>query len=182
MHSTVFAPLQNERFRVAIGAGVFSDRRPLFSAGKRDASVERRDIAGGGAVAIPVGHDVETEVDYIQLRSGAAVTAEIATVPGEIYPELVNGGISRFAGADYPEASFEPTLRPNFHSRYQFVFGLANDELGYLIPKAEWDSELPWLQDRARPWYGELNSLGPDAPAAVMRALLKIMAAPAAKD
>jgi hypothetical protein len=103
------------------------------------------------------------------------LVAEIATVPGEIYPELVNDGIARYAGADYPDAPFEPTLRANFRSRYQFVFGLANDELGYLIPKAEWDSEPPWLQDHPKPWYGEINSLGPDAPAAIMRALQQLM-------
>lgn len=177
-HSTVFAPLQNDRFRMAIGAGIFGDRRPLFSAETRDTFVERRAVAGAGEVPIPLGHDVQTEVDYIQFRSGTTVLAEIATVPGEIYPELVNGGISRFAGADYPDAPLEAALRPNFRSRYQFVFGLANDELGYLIPKAEWDSDPPWLQNRTRPWYGEVNSIGPDGAAAIMKAFMRIMPAP----
>jgi hypothetical protein len=174
-HETVFAPLQNDRFRLAIAAGVFGDRRPLYSDGKPDASAETRNVPEVGQIRAPLGHEVQTEVDYVQLFSGNTLVAEIATVPGEIYPELVNDGIARYAGADYPDAPFEPTLRANFRSRYQFVFGLANDELGYLIPKAEWDSEPPWLQDHPKPWYGEINSLGPDAPAAIMRALQQLM-------
>ncbi|HWC16190.1 MAG TPA: hypothetical protein VG498_04220, partial [Terriglobales bacterium] len=164
------------RFRAAIGAGVFGNRRPLYSSAKLDSSTEKRDVTGAGELAIPVGHDVQTEVDYIQLRSGPAVIAEIAAVPGEIYPELVNGGISRYGGADYPDAPLEPALRKNFRSHYQFVFGLANDELGYLIPKAEWDSQPPWLQNRERAWYGEVNSLGANAAAAVMSALQTMIA------
>jgi len=169
-HSTVFVPLENDRFRAAIGSGVFSNRRPLYTNGKLDSLTERRKVGEAGEPAIPVGREVETEVDYIQLRSRSTVVAEIAAVPGEIYPELVNGGISRYDGADYRDAAFEPVLRQGLHSRYQFVFGLANDELGYLIPKAEWDIEPPWLQNRARPWYGEINSLGPRAAFAVMNA------------
>lgn len=60
-------------------------------------------------------------------------------------------------------------------SKYQFVVGLGNDELGYIIPKAEWDSQAPWLQNRPERWYGEHNSVGPDLAGAVMRALVGLM-------
>jgi hypothetical protein len=93
------------------------------------------------------------------------------TVPGEIYPELVNGGMARYVGADYPEAPLEPVLREHLQTKYQFILGLGNDEIGYLIPKAEWDEEPPWLKNAAQPWYGEINSLGRDAAGAVLRAL-----------
>jgi hypothetical protein len=174
-HAIVFVPLQNDRFRMAIAAGVFGNRRPLCSAGKPDRSVDSRKIPGRGDVPYPLGRDVQTEVDYVQLLNGDHPIAEIATIPAEIYPELVNAGITRYAGADYPNAPFEPALRPKLRSRYQFIFGVANDELGYLIPKAEWDIEPPWLQNRDRPWYGEINSLGPDAAAAVLEGLLSIL-------
>ena len=175
-HATVFVPLENDRFRAAMGAGVFGNRRPLYTGEKLDSSIANRSVSGAGELAIPVGRDVQSEIDYIQLRTGTRVMAEIAAVPGEIYPELIDGGISHYAGADYPDAGFEPTLRQNLHSRYQFVLGLADDELGYLIPKAEWDSQPPWLQNRDRAWYGEINSLGPNAAAAVMNALQKTIA------
>jgi hypothetical protein len=128
-----------------------------------------------GRVEYPTGHDIQTEVDYIQLRAGGTALAEILTIPGEIYPELVNGGIARYRGADYPEAPLEPVLREQLKTTYQFIFGLGNDDLGYLIPKAEWDEEPPWLMNAAQPWYGEVNSLGPDAAVALLRALVALI-------
>ena len=114
----------------------------------------------------------QTEVDYVQLRSRDRIVAEIATIPGEIYPELTNGGITRYPGADFPGALFEPILRTHLKSRYQFVLGLGNDELGYLIPKAEWDDQPPWLLNRPQRWYGEINSVGPDVAGVLLRGLV----------
>jgi hypothetical protein len=101
--------------------------------------------------------------------------AEIATLPGEIYPELTNGGITRYPGADYPDAAFEPTLRAQLKSKYQFILGLGNDELGYLIPRAEWDDQPPWLLNRPQRWYGEVNSVGPDVAGVVLRGLARLI-------
>ncbi len=39
---------------------------------------------------------------------------------------------------------------------------MANDELGYIIPKSEWDDEEPWLYGSEKELYGEENSLGPE--------------------
>lgn len=176
LHSApVFVPLHNERFRLADALGVFGHRRPLYTDKKLDSSVHLATIEGVGTVSLPAGHDIATEVDYVQFRAGKRILAEIATVPGEIYPELVNGGIARYPGADYPDAPFEPTLRSHLKSRYQFIFGLANDEIGYLIPKAEWDDQPPWLQNRPKRWYGEINSVGPDAAGAVLQALVSLI-------
>ena len=66
-------------------------------------------------------------------------------------------------------------LRERLKTRYQFIFGLGNDEIGYLIPKAEWDEEPPWLMNSANPWYGEINSVGPDAAGAVLRGLVDLI-------
>lgn len=89
--------------------------------------------------------------------------------------ELVNGGVQRYPGADYPAAPIEPALRSLLKTRYQFIFGLGNDELGYLIPKAEWDEQPPWLGNSPTPFYGEINSAGPDAAGAVRRALAELI-------
>jgi hypothetical protein len=51
----------------------------------------------------------------------------------------------------------------------------ANDELGYIIPKAEWDSQAPWLQNKKDRWYGEVNSAGEEVAGAVTRALVRLM-------
>jgi len=173
--AVIYAPLQNDRFRVAGALGVFKGRKPLYTEGKLDTTTVERNLPGLGQVKYSTGRDLQTEVDYIQLRGGGRPLAEIAAVPGEIYPELVNGGITRYPGADFPNAGFEPLLRSHMRSPYPLVFGLANDELGYIIPKAEWDSSPPWLQLRKKPWYGEVNSAGPDVAGSVTQSLVKLM-------
>ncbi len=134
---TVFVPMYNPNFRVAEAAGVFAGRKPFYTNGNLDPAAETRELPEFGRVKYATGHDIQTEVDYIQLRSDGVPVAEIVTVPGEIYPELVNGGVERYPGADYPEAPIEPVLREQLKTEYQFIFGLGNDEIGYLIPKAE---------------------------------------------
>jgi hypothetical protein len=173
--SVLFVPLQNDHFRVAEATGVFSGRKPLYSGGKLNTATVEREIDGAGRIGFPTGHDVQTEVDYLQLRNHDSVVAEIATIPGEIYPELTNGGIMRYPGADFPDAPFEPTLRAHLKSRYQFLLGLGNDELGYLIPKAEWDDQPPWLLNKPERWYGEINSAGPDVAGVVVRGLVGLI-------
>lgn len=156
----IFVPLENPLFRAAQAAGVFNGRKPLYANGRLEAAT---------------GSAIRSEVDYVQLRSNGAPIAEIVTIPGEIYPELVNGGVQRYPGADYPGAPIEPPLRAELHSRYQFIFGLGNDELGYLIPRAEWDQQPPWLMNAPAPFYGEVNSAGPDAAGAVLHALIALI-------
>ena len=173
--AVIFAPMDNDHFRAAGALNLFKGRKPLFTDGKADTSTAEKALPGLGKLPCATGHDLQTEVDYIQLLGHGQVLAEITTVPGEIYPELVNGGITRYPGADFPDAPLEPTLRAHLRSRYQFVFGLANDELGYIIPKAEWDNEPPWLQNRKDRWYGEVNSAGEEVAGAVTRALVRLM-------
>ncbi len=89
--------------------------------------------------------------------------ASIACVPGEIYPEIVNGGIERAPGGDFDIEPLEvPPLRELMPGKIKFVFGLANDELGYIIPKSEWDEKPPYLYGSNGHVYGEVNSCGPD--------------------
>ena len=173
--SRLFAPLQNDHFRAAEAAGVFSGRKPLYTDGKLDGSTVEKEVADAGRVRLATGRELQTETDYVQLRNSDRIVAEIVTVPGEIYPELTNGGITRYPGADYPDAAFEPILRVHLKSRYQFIFGLGNDELGYLIPKAEWDDQPPWLLNRPERWYGEINSAGPEVAGVVLRGLVRLI-------
>ena len=99
----------------------------------------------------------------------------IACVPGEIYPEIVNGGIEQAPGGDYQVAPVEvPPIREFMPSRIKFVFGLANDEVGYLIPKSEWDEQPPHLYGANHAPYGEINSVGPDAAGCVHAGLKQL--------
>jgi hypothetical protein len=56
-----------------------------------------------------------------------------------------------------------------------FLICLANDELGYIIPKSEWDSAPPWSYGRDEPQYGEKNSAGPETAPILMRALRDLL-------
>lgn len=113
---------------------------------------------------------LRTEVGLITLGD-----ASIACVPGEIYPEIVNGGVEQAPGGDFPVAPVEiPPLRQLMPAGIKFVFGLANDEVGYLIPKSEWDGLPPYIYGAEHAPYGEINSVGPDAAGCVHKALKEL--------
>lgn len=101
---------------------------------------------------------VRSEVAFLQVGD-----ASIACIPGEIYPELVNGGVVRAPGGDFDIEPLEiPPIRDLMPGRVKFLFGLANDELGYIIPKSEWDTQPPYLFGADHAPYGEVNSVGPN--------------------
>ena len=64
-------------------------------------------------------------------------------------------------------------MRQLMPGRVKFVFGLANDELGYIIPKSEWDQKPPRLYG-SKGVYGEINSLGPDTARLLYSALSEL--------
>lgn len=87
----------------------------------------------------------------------------IVTIPGELYPEILNGGVEAPAGQDYAIAPVEvPAIRDMMPGKYKFMFGLANDEIGYIIPKSQWDEKAPYTYGKDGHPYGEVNSLGPE--------------------
>lgn len=80
-------------------------------------------------------HRIRSEIAL--LRIGPAT---IACVPGEIYPELMMGKIENPPGADFQIEPIEtPPLYDLLPGQAKLTFGLANDEIGYIIPKSEWD-------------------------------------------
>lgn len=89
---------------------------------------------------------------------------EIAAIPGEIYPELVLSKVQDppDKGADFPNAPIEPGIYAQMKSKHRMIVGLANDEIGYIIPKRQWDEKPPFCYGRNKAQYGEENSLGPD--------------------
>jgi hypothetical protein len=115
---------------------------------------------------------IRTEVGLITLGDVA-----IACVPGEIYPEIVNGGIEAPEGRDYAIAPLEvPPLRELMPGKTKLVFGMANDEIGYLVPKSQWDQKAPYTYGSRHGPYGEINSCGPDAAATIHSALKTLCA------
>jgi hypothetical protein len=111
---------------------------------------------------------VETEVAYLRLGE-----LHVACIPGEIYPELVYGKYQQPVdpGADYPEAPLEKAIMSSLPGKKVLLFGLANDEIGYIIPKRQWDQEAPFCYGRKKAQYGEINSVGPEAAPIITQAL-----------
>jgi hypothetical protein len=154
--ASVFVPLENRLFRLATFLGVLD--RELYSGGKRATSV--------------FGDDLLTEIGYLRLGD-----AEVLLVPAEIYPELVLGGIQdpQDPAADFPNAARERSLFSLLRSEYKLVFGLAGDEIGYVIPRSQWDAKKPFAYGRAQDQYGEVNSVGPSAAARLVQAFERLL-------
>jgi hypothetical protein len=145
---TLEVPMANQGFQMAAKAGIFRGRK---------------EPAPGPATVTAVG--------YMRFANAGRPQLEIALVPGELYPELSVGGVERYAGADFADAAVERPIKPALRAPFRMLFGLANDEIGYIIPRAEWDEKPPYLKNSEKKWYGEVNSVGPDAAPMLIEAL-----------
>jgi len=116
-------------------------------------------------------NDTRSEVNLLQIGS-----VQILFIPGEIYPEIVNGGVESPENADFHGDPIEtPPLRQLMQGKYKFVIGLANDEVGYMLPKTQWDSEEPFSYDYKKAPYGEVNSLGPETGSTIYKEAVRLI-------
>lgn len=114
---------------------------------------------------------IRTEVAALQMGPIGLIC-----VPGEIYPEIVNGGVEAPEGQDFAISPIEtPPLRSLMPGEYQFVLGLANDQIGYIIPKSEWDEKPPYLYGAEKSPYGEVNSVGPETAPLIYKELKSLL-------
>jgi hypothetical protein len=143
---TVELPLTNKIFQLGVSLGILE-----------------RSVSGW--------MNLQTELSFFTLGP-----ASFVTMPGEIYPELINGGIESPEGADYGIAPLEvPPVRELMPGKYKFIFGLTNDAIGYIIPKSEWDVKEPYLYDEEESPYGEINSVGHDTAPLLYGSLKKMI-------
>lgn len=150
----VFLPLGNPLYRAAWALGLID--RTFYTRGRPDRRV-LPGLSGAGALALPQAEALRTEVGWLRLGG-----LEMLLVPGEIYPEIVVGGIPdpQDPAADFPGAPREGPLAALLRSPWRMIVGLANDEIGYVIPRSEWDREPPFTGGREAAQYGEINSVG----------------------
>jgi hypothetical protein len=114
---------------------------------------------------------VRSEVDLMTIGP-----AWFLTMPGEVNPEIVHGGIESPEGRDYEIMPAEvPPLRELMGGKYKFVIGLANDEVGYIMPKSHWDKKPPFTYGEKEAPYGEINSLGPETGPELYRQASKLI-------
>ncbi len=114
---------------------------------------------------------MRTEIAYLGIGP-----ASFLTYPGEVYPELINGGIESPEGQDFKIGPLEnPVSRDLMKGKYKFIIGLGNDELGYIIPKSEWDENPPHTYGQKEAPYGEINSLGPETSPIIHREIQQMI-------
>ena len=101
-------PVYPDALRAAEAAGVFTGRKPLYTNGQLDPAAEERDLPDVGSVKYPTGRDIQTEVDYIQLRTGGTALAEFLTIPGK---SILNWSMAVL------RAISEPTIRKRRSNR-----------------------------------------------------------------
>jgi hypothetical protein len=149
----LLVPVDNNIYRLAWSFGVLDRTMYLW-----EGTATPKKFVATKEVSKPIA--VKTELGYLKLGA-----LEVAAIPGEIYPELVLGKVENPAdpGADYPDAPIEPAIYDQLKSKHRMLIGLANDELGYFIPKRQWDEKEPFCYGLKKAQYGEMNSVGPDA-------------------
>jgi hypothetical protein len=149
---TLYLPLANKFYLFARQSGVL-EREAFVWKGNPDRAERAKAVRPGRTYCI------RTELGYLRLGQ-----LDVAVIPGEIYPELVLGGVPDPAekGADFPDAPIEPALYKQMRGPHRMIVGLGNDEIGYIIPKRQWDEKPPYCYGLKKRPYGEINSLGPD--------------------
>ncbi len=117
--------------------------------------------------------------DFIKKNKEAFVISEVGylvlgkkqvamfLIPGELFPELYNGEfLNSETSANKCEADYTPLINMT-DIKNNFVVGLCNDELGYIIPKNDFylHEKTPYIKSAndhlGRNHYEETNSVGP---------------------
>ena len=163
--SEVFVPVANNLYKIGWRVGVLERTFYLWQNDPHPAKpIESKDLTKPGAI--------RTEVGYVKLGD-----LDVAIVPGEIYPELVLGKVQDPVdpGADFPNAPIEPSIYGQMSGKYKMIVGLGNDEIGYIIPKRQWDAKPPYCYGRKKDQYGEENSVGPDAAPVLCKAFADLV-------
>jgi hypothetical protein len=164
----VFVPVENTAFHVLLNAGVFD--RPAYNYNEGELFGYRNQP------------DLLTEVSILEVGDVAALT-----VPGELLPELAIGGydgehtgpLDVLVDPSNPnpprieEAPDGPYLRERTPGKTKMFFGLANDEIGYLIPDYNYvlHPTNPYLNEADGDHYEETNSVGESGSSVVLGAL-----------
>ena len=110
------------------------------------------------------GFAMKSEISYFEIDS-----LKILLLPCEIFPELVYGGyLSAEESATGCGGEINPVPLREIVGDDVMIIGLANDELGYVVPPNDFllNAEAPYFENgrdvHDRRHYEETNSLGPE--------------------
>ncbi len=167
-------PVENYGFQALFLTGIIE--RELFDYDSSQAI---------GADNVPF---VETTVEVLDVGP-----IRFATVPGELFPELNIGGYDG-SHTGHPDADLVdpknpnppdldaapggPYLKERLGGRFNWVVGLGNDQLGYILPVYDFELHptVPWFEEAEGDHYEETNSLGSQAAPRSEAALDELLA------
>ncbi len=154
-----YCPVENPVLTVACQVGILTADRYSMP-----------DEKGTGAL--------KTEISYIEIDS-----LKILMIPCELFPELAYGGyLSAEESAEGKSPDINPTpLTETANDKNLLIFGLANDELGYVIPPNDFmlNETQPYMDNAVdrlgRRHYEETNSMGPRTAQFISDAFIKVL-------
>ncbi len=121
---------------------------------------------------------IHTEVGYLELGNSQL---GMFMIPGELFPELYNGEFLSAEESGTGNAANYKVLSKMGSAKHNFVIGLCNDELGYIIPDNDFvlNEKLPYInkgKDRFdRDHYEETNSTGRETARTLLEAMDKLI-------
>jgi len=116
------------------------------------------------------------EVAYMKIGKDIG----IAYVPGELAPELASGAYLPPDRCNNPELTPEKPLFEIMPDKIKLIFGLANDEIGYILPRNDYyiSPTQPWIPAVDKfgyRHYPETNGPGPEIANTVAETLEKLV-------
>lgn len=185
---TVFVPVENSRYLLflrALSGGhrlYHSDRKPMSSRAAWPLSL-RHIVFGLTAKNRPW---IETEVSVLDIGP-----VRLLGMPAEVFPELAIGGYDGrytfgrpIVAPEGPERDLQtapqgPYLRDLIKAPVPMIVGLANDELGYLVPNYDFKIRAAkTMLPRFPGHYEETNSIGPSATRILTKAAARLLQEP----
>lgn len=121
---------------------------------------------------------IYTEIGYLELGDEEL---GMYLIPGELFPELYNGEFLSADESSSGENAQYKILKEQGNTKHNFVVGLCNDELGYIVPENDFflDPKTPYINsgnDRfGRNHYEETNSTGPKTARTLLDAMDKLI-------
>ncbi len=92
-------------------------------------------------------YSVVTEVGYMEIGEDLA----FAIIPGELAPEIAYGGYLSadysWSGEDFEYPSLQDIVTENAEGRTLHVLGLANDQIGYIVPDNDY---MPMIHEDSK--------------------------------
>ena len=140
-YTEAFVPVNNSILKLAAKGGLLTNQ--LVKAG--------------------LSYEVVTEIGYAEFGTDLAV----AIIPGEIAPEIVYGGVTPVEESWNGKEWEYPSFQEEIGNKKVLVFGITNDQIGYLLPSSNWHSYFTENE--------EIVSCGIEAAPAVVDAFFKVL-------